>query len=89
VLETGESLLLFGLIGQELLIGGDALLVRSVAVTEPPHLEVVCSNDLVKSRVDRSVRSPNHRDYLGFLISITAASSLESDVYVAANIGVA
>jgi hypothetical protein len=89
MLETGESLLPFGLVGQELLVGGDALLVRSVAVAEPPHPEVVCSDDLVESRVDGSVRSPNHGDDLGFLMGATAASGLESDVHVAANTGVA
>jgi hypothetical protein len=89
MLVASQSLLLVSPLGQELLIGGDTLLIRPIVVAEPPYPEVVCSDDLIKSRVDRDVSRPNHRDDLGFLLGATAVSSLKADVYVAANTGVA
>jgi hypothetical protein len=64
------------------------LLIRPIIVIEPPYLEVVYSNDLIKSRVDRDVSRPNHRDDLRFLLGATAVSNLKADVYITTNIGI-
>jgi hypothetical protein len=71
-----------------LLIGRDTLLNRPIVVIEPPYLEVVYSDDLVESRIDRDVSRPNYRDDLGFLLGVIAVSGLKANVYITTNIGI-